>query len=331
MEDNKIYLNTALEFIDETPEDGEAFSAVSLNPMFQWAKIVVTDDLKNANKQRIPAEEFDNMIKTGIHSPIKMAQGEISTGHDEAFGNPLGVITNLTKETNKVFALAALWKRERPNDVSKLKEMYEKKTPPNVSWEISYTDADVDEEGVQTLKGVSLNGLAIVGMPAYQGRTSFVAMASEETEENSNKEKNELDELELLKQEIANLKAELAEKQTVLDSLNTELAELKTYKTTIEQEQAEAAKFESIKTKFVEAGIEKDADYFTEKKALLLKLGEEELDFMIQEMVAFKESTASDHTDKKVKVPDIKNTDTDEDLNDPRKLAQALRAIKAKK
>jgi hypothetical protein len=340
MEENKLYLNTAFEFIENESQEGEAFSAVSLNPQFQWAKIVVTDDLKNANKQRIPEDEFSNLIKTGTHSPIKMARGEISRGHDEAFGNPLGVIANLAKETNKVIALAALWKRERPDDVNKLKEMYTNGTPPNVSWEISYTESEVDTEGVETLKGVALNGLAIVGMPAYEGRTSFVAMAAKDTEgDDSNKEKEKLDELELLKQELADLKTkfeekqnELNTKQAELDSLQTELAEYKDYKDTIERSKAEAEKLQAIKTRFVEAGIEKDENYFTEKSEFLLKLDDEELNFMIQEMVAFKESIASDQSDKKPKVPDIKNLDKDNiDLSNPKDLAKELRALKAKK
>ena len=194
MTDNKFYLDTKFEFLeDDSPELGEAFSAISLNPFFQWAKIVVTDDLPNANKMRIPQSEFDNMIKTGINAPIKMAQAEISPGHKEAFGNPIGVIANLTKESNRIIALAALWKKERPEDIAKLKEMYTNGNPPNVSWEVSYTEASVTEDGIEELLGTSLDGLAIVGLPAYRGRTPFVAMSAED-QNKSDKESVTLEE-----------------------------------------------------------------------------------------------------------------------------------------
>jgi len=336
MTDNKFYLTTEFEFLeDESPDLGEEFSAISLNPFFQWAKIVVTDDLPNANSKRIPQEEFDNLIKTGINAPIKMAQKEISPGHKEAFGNPIGVIANLTKEANRIIALAALWKKERPDDIAKLKEMYLNGNPPNVSWEISYTEASIKDDGTEDLLGTSLDGLAIVGLPAYQGRTSFVAMSSENI--NSDKESETLEEIEQLKLKIEQLESELAqlkaEKETLQSSLETaqaETTELKTFKDTVEKEKADLEKLETIKAKFVEAGISKDESYFTEKKETLLALAEDELDFMIQEITAFSKTAVS--STKGPKIPDVKNTNNEDedDLSDPKNLAKALKALRAK-
>ena len=135
---NTIYLDTQINLLTEQ-EFGEASAAISLNPAFQWAKIIVTDDKANLNKQRIPREEFVNLIRTGLFAPVKMSEAEI-TNHKEAIGKPIGTITQLLEDTDKLIALAALWKKERPDDVAMLKDMYTKGNLPNVSWEISYAE-----------------------------------------------------------------------------------------------------------------------------------------------------------------------------------------------
>ena len=56
-------LSATLEFISEFGDDNEAMASISLNPNFRWAKIRVCDDMPNANNQRIPVEEFDNLIE----------------------------------------------------------------------------------------------------------------------------------------------------------------------------------------------------------------------------------------------------------------------------
>lgn len=175
---NKFSLTTQIDLLEDSKDAGEAFASVSLNPSFQWAKIVVTDDRPNLNKQRIPEEEFENIIRTGLFAPVKMAESAISNGHDEAFGKPIGTITQLAKDKNRVIALSALWKKEREEDIKLLKDMYSKGNPPNVSWELSYSEAKAEEDGVEALYGTSLNGLTVVGSPAYAGRTQFVAMAA---------------------------------------------------------------------------------------------------------------------------------------------------------
>jgi hypothetical protein len=175
VETKSIELKTNIELF-------EANASVSLNPLYQWAKIVVCDSDPNANKQQVPESEFDNIIKTGINAPIKMARNQISKGHKEALGNPIGVISNLSKEGNKVIALAALWSKERPDDIALLKKMYDEGNPPNVSFELAYASSDMVND-VEVLKDCVLNGLAVVGMPAYSGRTPFIAFSSVEIEE----------------------------------------------------------------------------------------------------------------------------------------------------
>ena len=64
-------------------EMGEAFASFMLNPTVTWAKFILTDDRKNANGERVPKEEFHNLLRTGVHMPVKMALGEISQGHPD--------------------------------------------------------------------------------------------------------------------------------------------------------------------------------------------------------------------------------------------------------
>jgi len=140
-------LSDVIYFISEDEvktEMGEAFAAFMLNPVITWAKFILTDDRKNANGERVPKEEFVNLISTGIHMPVKMANGEISAGHPGT--KPLGTITHLKEMiaedgTSAIVAIAALWSQERPADVEFIKTRFADKQPVDVSWEILYDDA----------------------------------------------------------------------------------------------------------------------------------------------------------------------------------------------
>jgi len=161
---------------DVIAQFGEAMAAsITASKAVTWAKFILTDDKPNKNGQRVPQDEFDNLINSGIFKPVKMAMGEIKDGHEDA--KPLGVITNLTKDGNKIVALAALWDHERTEDVSTIKEMVNKNKPVNVSWEILYSSSTV-KNGIVDLLGTILRAVTIVGMPAYAGRTQLLAVAA---------------------------------------------------------------------------------------------------------------------------------------------------------
>lgn len=321
-----INLITQLELIDDGA-DNEAFASISLNPTYQWAKIVVTDDQPNANNQRVPLEEFDNIIKTGIFAPIKMGISEITRGHKEAMGKPIGTITQLVKANNKIIALAALWKRERPNDIEYLKNLYQNGTPPNVSWELSIQESSIDDVGIESFKGISLNGLCVVSEPAYTGRTPFIAMASKSDESDNLDDKEEIivneDEF---KQKISDLEATIADLQSKLSEKDTQLAELKEFKDKVEEEKLKETRIAEIKQKFESAKIEKDETFWAEKTSLLLEMEDAAIDFMIQELVAFAEKTASVKEVKNPKVPNFTN-ETAKEVN-PKQLGMLLRASK---
>ena len=320
MEINKANINSNIEFIDTNfyRDEKEAESSLGMNPSFRWAKIVVTDDKPNLNKQRIPIEEFANIIKTGIYTPIKMTFNKISSSHKEAIGQIIGTITQLTKNEDKIIALAAFWEKERPEDIKMLKEMYDAGYPPNVSWEIAFSDSFVDDAGVEVLKNTALTGLAIVSNPAYGGRTRFLAISSTEEEEST------MDELEQLKKKIEELESIIEDYKSKEATTSAELEELRLYKDAVEKEKAEAERFDKIKNKFKEAGIEKDEEYFVSNKDKLLQLSEDAVEFMVQEILSFgsKETESS----VKVKVPNFQLNK--QEKIDPRELGKLMRENK---
>src|SRR5689334_5002936 len=86
---------------DVESQFGEAAaSVIATDQVITWAKFILTDDKPNGNRQRVPKEEFENILKTGLFKPVKMAVGEIADGHEDS--KPLGVITNLKIEGNKI-------------------------------------------------------------------------------------------------------------------------------------------------------------------------------------------------------------------------------------
>ena len=291
-----------------------AFASVNLNPTVTWIKFILTDDKPNANNQRVPKEEFDNLISTGIYMPIKSSEGAINDGHEDS--KPLGVITHLKKVRNQIHGLAALWERERPEDVALIRERYANKQPLELSWEILFTESSVNDDGVEELRDTSLRAITFVGMPAYEGRTSVTALASSD----SNMEDEKLDEIKELKDQLESVNTQLEEKsskiedlQSKLDQYESELAQLREFKSSIEQEEREKQKLEEIKSKFVEAGIEKDDQYFVDNKDKLLNADSSVLDFMIQELASFASATASKQPlEKKPVVPDLVSKSTGE-------------------
>jgi hypothetical protein len=406
---------------DAQEQFGEAAaSVIGVDSAITWAKFILTDDKPDANRQRIPSEEFDNLIKTGINKPIKMAMGGIKDGHEDA--HPLGVITNLTKEGNKIVALAALWNRERGDDVAIIKELVNSDKPVNVSWEILYGASRI-KNGVQDLLDTALRAVTIVGMPAYAGRTPVLAVAARKwspayldklpdqnfmhidndgtryfafkdaeglidpsrfpvileeiaqasipqntlkdiraqvsrmasdasivvNDEGINME-DTLD-IKELEGKIAVLDAQLAlannalaakEKELVdaletakkanetVQSLEGEIAPLREFKQVADKATEKSVKLAAIKTKFETLKVAKDDTYFEENAEKLLGMDESGLDFMLQEMVAFKDTTSEGEgaASKKVTsgVPNIQVKA--ENLSDPKELAKALTELR---
>lgn len=337
-----------LYLIDENEvkeEMGEAFASTMLNPTVTWAKFVLTDDQTNANGERVPHEEFANLIKSGIHMPVKMVFGEIQ-GHPNS--RPLGTITHLKEIQNQdgsfaIVALAALWSKERPADIEYIKQRFAEKKSVDTSWEILYEDSTLNsEKNSVDLHGTVLSATTIVGNPAYQGRTPFLAISSKKEAEITNEEITEDNSMDVkeLEAKLAELQPKLDEALSLLEQLKTEKAEkeaeiarlteentqkeaeltgLRDYRAGVEAEIAKAEKLDAIKAKFVEAGIQKEDQYFVDNEEKLLKMDAEAFDFFVQEVAANlstsegKSSSASSDKDNK-KIPALTGSD-DEDLS----------------
>jgi len=282
---DKIYTK---DFQVELDTDKDALASISKNSQFSYMAFILTDDKPNENKQRIPEEEFDNLIESGFYTPLKMAYNEMKDGHEDAF--PLGPITHLKKFKNQIKCIATLWARERPEDVEYLKDSFANKLPLNVSWEILYQDSSTNDDGIETLSGTSLRAVTIVGLPAYAGRTPIVAVASKIKEEDTldELEKTKV-ELKEIKDELSGIKDELKSRSEEVDTKETELTELRDFNT---------------------------------NKELLLGLSSEALEFMIQELVAFS-TTKDKNSSSSLTIPNL-NSSPDNTLNIT-ELAQVLR------
>lgn len=172
-----------LEFIEENEVPDEVLDAeasLMQNPYVRWAKFIMTDDQPNGNNERTPVSEFDNIIQSGIHMPIKMGEGKIEDGHNDA--SPIGVITHLKKEfidgVNKIIGLAAFWLKERPSDITFIKDKIDNGEDVNLSWELGAQEKVLAPDGVYDWKGLSVQATTIVNKPAYLGRTRIIAMAA---------------------------------------------------------------------------------------------------------------------------------------------------------
>ncbi len=194
MKNNKT-LNK-LEFVptDEVPDEIlNAEASLMLNPYVRWAKFIFTDDQPNGNNERTPVEEFDNMIRSGIHMPIRMGGASEDKEHNNA--SPIGVITHLKKEVkevagkvvNQIVGLAAFWLKERPGDVTYIKEKIDNNEEVNLSWFLGAQDKVLAPDGVYDWKGISVQSIDIVDRPAYQGRTRIIAMAAKKTDKQEKK------------------------------------------------------------------------------------------------------------------------------------------------
>lgn len=314
---------------------GKALASISLNPNVTWLKMVITDDKPNANNMRIPKEEFASVIKTAVYMPLKMANGEISEGHEDTY--PLGSIAHLVDKGDHVVALAALWNNERPEDVEFIKNRYDNGQTIDVSWELNYDvhASDKNEDGVIELRNVEMNAVTIVGLPSYMGRTGVTALASKdkigETEamDTINREdhdkivkglndtileqKTSIEGLETKAEELSVSMKELESAKAELEELKPEYDDLKKFKDEADAAEERKEKLLSIRKKFEEAGLKAEDEYFAEREETLLKLDEEGLNFFVQELVAFKsddseeeEGEAKASVNVTTKIPDVK-------------------------
>jgi hypothetical protein len=286
-----------------------------------------------------------------------MSQGYIREGHE--YSVPIGSITSLVERKNIVEGIAGLWGKEYPGEVDLLQEMSASEdNKPQLSWEILYRDSQVEEGNIEALQDVALAAATVVGMPAYEGRTPIVLMASKNDSDADYKIKvEEYDKMEeklkalqtqvdslagenkdlkasfdLLKEENETLKGEM-------EKVSAEKEELSQFKATIDAEAEKVEKLEAIMKLFDDAGLSVPDEYLEneEKSATLLEMDPASLEFLLQELTHFaskededaeeeegeKEEEASKHIGSKIRLNP--KGDKSKDLS-PKGIAKALKS-----
>lgn len=148
------------------------------HPLLTWMEFVFADNKPNGNMQGIPTEAFPSVISTGQFMPIKMDEGKIG-GHTSS--KPLGVIRDMSQAQDHISGTAAIWHKERPSDVALLRESYANGEPLDISFELIYSEFEVDDNGVEWLLDPVVRAATIVSNPAYEGRTPVLSIAGEDS------------------------------------------------------------------------------------------------------------------------------------------------------
>ena len=348
--------NIVTDIVELSTEDRKKLSkevsaAVSKNPTLKWIKFILTDDAPNANMQRIPVEEFTNLVRTGVHMPIKMSQGYIRDGHE--YSVPIGSIASLVEREHHVEGIAGLWRKEFPGEIDILEEMTASEEKPQLSWELLYRASVIEDDGTEAFHNVALAAATVVGIPAYEGRTPIVLMASKQEsdadykikieeydkmEEKLNKLQTQVDSLTETNKELetsfSTLKAEHETLKGELENVSAEKEELAEFKSLIDAEKAEAEKLASILKLFEDAELTVPAEYLEneEKKASLLDMDTKQLEFFLHEISLFasveedeteKEEEASKHIGSKIRLNPKADKSKDVSTKD---IAEALKS-----
>lgn len=274
-----------------------------VNPGLRTMTFIFCDDQPNENNHAISVEDFASIKQTAIGMPLKMKFFGKAVGNH--LGSiPIGYIKNIYDrkdgDTNQLVAEAHLFADEYPDEVEFLAHKFAENDAPGVSWELKYSDSII-ENGIEWLKGIITKAATIVRNPAYGNRTAILALASnkeidedqmmEELSElisdNSPKITNEggsnsMDEKELqtLKDRIAELETELADKQASIDDLTTKVSSLETANAEKDTTIAGFQKKETLATRvtaLTEAGVTlpTETEKLAAKQEFILGLSEE--------------------------------------------------------
>jgi septal ring factor EnvC (AmiA/AmiB activator) len=170
-----------------------------------------------------------------------------------------------------------------------------------------------EDDGTENLHEVSLKAATIVGLPAYQGRTQAIEFASLKEKENKI-----MEELEKIQKELEDTEKSLSTSEEKVEELKEQLKEhegateelttLREFKASIDKEIKEEKALDGIKDKFSESKVEKEDDYFTDNREMLLSMNEDALEFMLQEFVSFASvKEDDDDDDDPQKIPNARN------------------------
>ena len=269
--EHKLILNAAIAEI--TPED-------FTHPGLRMVRFIFCDDQPNENNQGIAEEDFDEIIKSGVGTPLKMKFfGQSAGGHQGSI--PIGYIRDMFKReetgVKQLVAEAVLFADEYPDEVEYLAHSFAEGTAPGISWELRYNNS-VIKDGIEWLKGLVTRAATFVRSPAYGARTAILALASDtsvrdedlkdaftelfgtDSPKNDNKGGNNRmeEELQTLRDKVAELEKKLeeqatatSEKDSTIEALTTERDELKTSVSEYQTRELIASRTAAL----VEAGI----------------------------------------------------------------------------
>lgn len=317
------------------------FAAKNINPFITYISFVLTDDQPNKNGDRVPLEEFGNVVATGLYMPIKVSEGIIE-GHADA--TPLGTIISLNIVENRIEGVAVLWDLERPADMALARDRFES-GDLQLSWELAFTEDDWNDElACYDLSGCILRGATIVDDPAYGGRTPVKEMSAElddeEGRENDSEEEMTKEELEQMVTDLESDKGELETRVTVLTDANvalkdsqvteemtSELETLREFKRLADEDEQRIARMAEIKAKFEEEEVVLPENYLEENSEVLLGMDEKTLAFTVSAFKTLNEKVAEDKSleDEELgdTVPHIDGKETSG--ASPKSIAQAMK------
>lgn len=286
------------------------------HPLQTRIQLILTDFAPNKNKQGIPLEEADNIIRTALYSPLKINfNGKSFKGH--AAAKPLGPIVSAWKgkdtlhgeERDVIIGEAVVWTDLYKEVAEHLIETFDEGI--GGSWEIYYAKSDIRED-TEWLRGCIFAGTVIVDTPAYgPERTRLLAIAECLNGDDNSMAKNATEDVKVEVKLDEESTKQLEELRTNLDNLTKEFSELNSKYTALATEKeaadnkvkeleekisaeelakAEEEKYNSRKTKLNEAGFKLDND---DRRKFILGLSEEDFEVYVNDIKSLQVSKAS--------------------------------------
>lgn len=280
------------------------------NPLLKEVELVLTDFEANANNEGISQKESANIIRTALHTPIKIAMSETGyAGHKGAI--PVGPIISVYEDMHDgkpvIKAKAVIWSDEFKEVYSLLKSQAGEREYIGTSWEVYYESAEA-VDGVSWLNNVTFAGTCIVDVPAYGERTKLLKVAEKEM-------------VEELQTKIKELEDTLQVKENELDGLRKENDAFKAEA----DAKAQAEKRQNVATKLSTAGF--TSSEIEEKLEFYLQLPQDAFEKILADFVKTK-SEASKSTDATVTIP---NFTFEASVLDSKAIASGLKELLKKK
>jgi hypothetical protein len=279
------------------------------NPFLKEVELILTDFEPNSNREGIPRSEAQNIIKTALYTPIKIAISETDyAGHKNAV--PIGPITSVYEDTHDgkpvIKAKAIIWTDEYSDVYDILKAQSSEREYIGTSWEIYYESATA-ENGVNWLNNVIFAGTCIVDVPAYGDRTKLLSKVAE-------KQMNELND------QIEQLQTQLTERENELNELRKEVDAYKAEA----HAKAQAEKRQNVVARLLKAGFtQAEAD---EKIEFYVSLDDAVFDKIVTDFVRTR-TEASKNLNHDTVIPEVGGSHTP---LSPKQLAQEFKKLKAK-